>query len=79
MRWCKVFGTCSSLYGFVAGAKIHIFRKTTMTSKMLQFDFLIAAKLIHLVPDVVFEGLDVLFVGAAVDEVENLFSIKATP
>jgi len=36
-----------------------------------QLDFLIAAKLIHLVSDVVFEGLDVLLVGATVDEVEE--------
>lgn len=38
---------------------------------MFQFDFLIAAKLIHLVSDVVFEALDVILVGTAVDEVEE--------
>lgn len=36
-----------------------------------QLDFLIAAKLIHLVSDVVFEALDVFLVCAAVDEVEE--------
>lgn len=36
-----------------------------------QFDFLIAAKLEHLVSDVVFEALDVLLVGTAVNEVEE--------
>ena len=36
-----------------------------------QLDLLIAAKLIHLVADVVFEALDVLFICAAVDEVEE--------
>ncbi len=36
-----------------------------------QLDFLIAAKLIHFVSNVVFEALDVLLVGAAVDEVEE--------
>lgn len=38
---------------------------------MPHLDFLIAAKLEHLVSDVVFEALNVLFVGAAVDEVEE--------
>ena len=38
---------------------------------MIGFDFLIAAKLIHLVPDVVFEALDILFVRSTVDEVEE--------
>ena len=38
---------------------------------MPHLDFLIAAKLMHLVLDVVFEDLDVLLVGAAVDEVEE--------
>ena len=38
---------------------------------MFQFDFLIAAKLIHLVFDVVLEALDVLLVCSAVDEVEE--------
>lgn len=42
-----------------------------MTSKMSQFDFLIPAKLIHLVPDVIFKALDILLVCAAVDEVEE--------
>ena len=36
-----------------------------------KLDFLIAAKLIHLVSDVVFEALDILLVCAAVDEVEE--------
>jgi hypothetical protein len=36
-----------------------------------QFYFLIAAKLIHLVSDVVFKALDVFLVDAAVDEVEE--------
>jgi len=36
-----------------------------------QLDFLIAAKFIHLVSDVVFEALDVLLVSATVDEVEE--------
>lgn len=44
---------------FVTAAKIHIFRKTARASKMLQLDFLIAAKLIHFVSDVVLEALDV--------------------
>ena len=38
---------------------------------MPHLDFLIAAKLIHLVSNVVFEALDVLFVCAAVDEIEE--------
>ena len=37
---------------------------------MFQLDFLVAAKLIHLVSDVVFEALDVFLVGA-VDEVKE--------
>ena len=36
-----------------------------------QFDFLIAAKLMHLVSDVVFKALDVFLVGTAVNEVEE--------
>lgn len=31
-----------------------------------QLDFLVAAKLIHLVLDIVFEALDVLYVGATI-------------
>ena len=38
---------------------------------MPHFDYLIAAKLMHLVSDVVFEALDVFLVGTAVDEVEE--------
>ena len=38
---------------------------------LFQVDFLIAAKLEHFVSDVVFEALDVLLVGTAVDEVEE--------
>lgn len=48
---------------------------------MLQFDFLIAAKLIHFVSDVVFEALDVLFVRSIVDEIKeyarSIYSNKA--
>ena len=38
---------------------------------MIQSDFLIAAKLIHHVPDIVFKALHVLFVRSAVDDVEE--------
>ena len=46
-------------------------RMGAMTSKTLQFDFLIAAKLMNLVPDVIFEALDILLVCPTVDEVEK--------
>lgn len=36
-----------------------------------QLDFLVVAKLIHFVSDVVFEALDILLVCAAVDEVKK--------
>ncbi len=55
----------------ISACKIHIFRKTTTTSKTFQPDFLIAAKLIHLVSDVVFEALDVLLVSATIDDVKE--------
>lgn len=45
---------------------------------MPHLDFLIAAKLIHLVPDVIFKALDVLLICAAVDEVEGSCSQSAT-
>ena len=54
-----------------SSAKIHIFRKTARTSILFQFDLLIAAKLKHLVPDVVFEALDVLLVRPTIDEVDE--------
>ena len=57
--------------------KIHIFRETASASILFQLDFLIAAKLMHLVSDVVFKALDVLLVGAAVDEVEDGFTHTA--
>jgi hypothetical protein len=41
-------------------------------STLFQFDFLIAAKLIHLVSDVVFEALDVLLVGTAINKQWNV-------
>ena len=44
-----------------------------------QFDFLIAAKLIHLVSNVVFEALDVLFVGIVTNKptiIRGKFTMK---
>ena len=38
---------------------------------MFQLDFLIAAKLIHLVSDIVFKAQHVLFVRPPVDDVEE--------
>jgi hypothetical protein len=55
---CWVQNCCIHHDGFLFAAKIHIFRKTATTSKTFQPDFLIAAKLIHLVLNIVFEALD---------------------
>ena len=55
--------------------KSRFLRNTTNHKKtkslMQQPDFLVAANLIHLVSDVVFEALDVFLVCATVDEVEK--------
>lgn len=45
---------------------------------MFQLDFLIAAKLIHIVSNVVFKALEVLLVGAAVEEVDKICIVKST-
>ena len=44
---------------------------TNMCSHLQKKLFLIAAKLIHLIPDVVFKALDILFIRPAVDNVEK--------